>query len=270
LIVDSSISSANIILLNPAALTSGTFIIDAAANETSLADDGSSSVKTFTGALQWGGTIGLDQKSMKFTGNMLLSADLTFHTGPSNGILELAGNIGDGGNGFGIHMEPENTRIGRLILSGANTFTGGLMAVGGATSGTAIVQLDGSLARGDITLGVRGRLEGTGTIFFRDGDSIDVAGTLDASALTFDLTGHSGGLYTIVDYSAGTFLGPGTIDDLLSSQSLLQGWSLTNTGTQITAFLEVPPTPEPSTLALLGLGAVFCLARRKQKSPAVG
>ena len=191
LIIDGTISSTGVQLLSTTALTSGTFKMLGSANKLQLMDNGSTTVTILAGALEWGGTLDLDQENLRFTGNMLLSDDLSMQTGSANGILELAGVISDGGNAYGIEMDPDDTRTGRLILSGANTFTGGLIAEGGAGSGTAIIQLDGSIANADVAINTRGRLEGSGTIFFQNGDLITVSGTaalFNATSMEFDLT----------------------------------------------------------------------------------
>ena len=118
------------------------------------------------------------------------------------------------------------------VLSGADTYTGRTRVRKGT------VTVNGSLAQADLTLeDASSVLNGTGTVHFTEGDRIVCfnGGRFDGSSLKLDLTGLATPPVLLVDYTYGAVTLPTPLNNLLDAATLAIGWTLTDTGTQITA-----------------------------------
>ena len=142
-----------------------------------------------------------------------------------------------------------------ITMSGTNTFAGPLDIYNGGIDDGRVV-LSGSLAHSNISVEPGVIFQGgSGLISFSDGDTIDVDGTMDAENILFDLLNLTGTNATLVDYADGTFsIGAlPDVNDLLTGDSTLAGWVLTDTGTHVIAGIPSDVIPEPATMAMLGL-----------------
>ncbi|MCY2926369.1 MAG: autotransporter-associated beta strand repeat-containing protein [Planctomycetota bacterium] len=133
-------------------------------------------------------------------------------------------------NGAGGVLNLVKAGPGSQILAGTNAYTGlttvsaGTLSINGTTAGAGFT-LDGGL------------LNGSGTIRFLDGNLIDDNAAMDASSMHFDLSALSVASATLVDYTGGSFTGPGDLNQLLTSGSYAAGWRLSDTGSALTAVL---------------------------------
>lgn len=151
-----------------------------------------------------------------------------------------------------------------LVLSGANTFTGGTIIDAGT------LQLDGTLATADIRL-ESGSLTGSGTITYNlagnDADLITIAGgVLDIGGLTLNLhiTGsQTASEYVIADRAEVTsYIAGAQFFDVLNKPS---DWTIEYNGTTNNPgkIVLVTAVPEPSSVAALGLAGIGLLRRRR-------
>ncbi|MGB7347142.1 MAG: autotransporter-associated beta strand repeat-containing protein, partial [Pirellulaceae bacterium] len=115
-------------------------------------------------------TIGGDfggNANVDLSGNITLAATPSITVPDGSAPFTISGNVGDGGNGFGLTVDALQTSR-NVILSGTNTYTGATTA----TSGT--LTIDGSVAGptvvngGTLTIGDNGAL-GAGTLTISDG-----------------------------------------------------------------------------------------------------
>ena len=116
---------------------------------------------------------------------------------------------------------------------------------------TGTVTIDGSVANAMFTVGdgPYGRVDGSGTIRFNDGDAILVTtnGVLDLTALKFDLTGLTLRTNLLVDYRDGSLPGrPPELNGLLTDASASRQITLIDTNFQIHAVL-----PSAGTIVLI-------------------
>ena len=144
----------------------------------------------------------------------ILNKDLVIFSLPAGGQCTLSGAIS---GSAGMIMESASATG---VLSGVCSYLGSTSIRQGTLS------LNGLLTNANIVVGhtsVTARVNGSGTVWFRDGNVIDVNtnGTLDATALRFDLSLLSGNPpYVLVDYShQGTFIGPSTLRNVLAPAS---------------------------------------------------
>ncbi|HET9902545.1 MAG TPA: autotransporter outer membrane beta-barrel domain-containing protein, partial [Xanthobacteraceae bacterium] len=119
-------------------------------------------------------------------GNVTLGANSTIATTASGDSLTLSGTIGDGGGGFGF----QKTGAGTLILSGANTYSGGT----GLAAGTLSLQNNSALGTNNLTIG--------GAAVVDYGNGISIANAIDVAA--------AGAQFQVV---TGTATQSGAIDD---------------------------------------------------------
>lgn len=156
----------------------------------------------------------------KITVNVAGSNSYTF-----SGIIRDAATAGQGPLSFG------KLGTGTQILSGDNTYSGTTTVNGGTLT------IDGSLTNGAITV-TSGTLNGKGTIKFLDGNTILDSGTVNASGgMLWDLSLLSARSVTLLSYTAGSFVAPSVLDNLLAPASYAAGWRLTNVNKTVTAAL---------------------------------
>jgi autotransporter-associated beta strand protein len=122
--------------------------------------------------------------SLKGSGAVLLGSD-TLSVGSDNGSTTFSGSMQDGGFAQGTGGSLTKTGSGKVILSGANTYTGATTI----TAGT--LQVDGSITSNP-DIGTGAKLQGVGSVaaitlesggFLAPGDT---SGTLSASSLTWN------------------------------------------------------------------------------------
>lgn len=198
------------------------------------------------------GTIVLSNTANTFTGDIVLQ-DATSRIS--------VGSLASGGDYAGVisgaDAASEFTITGEANLTGDSTFVGAVMVTTDGTTGGS-----GSLA-GDLTLAA-----GAG-FFFDETSTLTVAGdvSLDGSFGIDDLVGLSAatadGIYTLIDGTATDFASLG-----------LDNWGEANAvnldGDTIAYFQEgslqlvVESIPEPSSTALLGLGGLALIMRRRK------
>jgi hypothetical protein len=163
----------------------------------------------------------------------VLNKDLTINDLPASAQCTLSGPIsGPAG------IVKDNLSLGGTlstgILSGVCSYLGATVVKQGTLT------INGSLTNANITIGhtsVVARLNGAGIIAFRPGNVIDVNtnGTLDATALRFDIMAITSTPAVLVDFShQGVFSGPSPLKNLLTATSKLN-FDVTDTGTQIVA-----------------------------------
>jgi autotransporter-associated beta strand protein len=129
--------------------------------------------------------------------------------GNNTGDNTIAGKIPDGPTGTVISLSKSG--IGKWILSGANTYTGGTTVSGGTLT------INGSLADASMNIsGASSTVNGSGTLTFNiNGTTTDViamsAGTLNVSGLTVNVNPAGSGLtetqYVLVNATGGTIVG---------------------------------------------------------------
>jgi autotransporter-associated beta strand protein len=143
---------------------------------------------------------GLD-RDLTFTGPVTLvggTRTLTVNSSPVAGGIGTSfnGAIGDGGNGYGLIK----TGPGRLVLGGANTFTGGLTVLAGVLTATNAAALGGN---------------GSGAVTLGDTTGSAAATLLGSGALTFanplTIQAGSSGLLTLGNSGAGAVLFNGNV-----------------------------------------------------------
>jgi fibronectin-binding autotransporter adhesin len=176
-------------------------------------------------------------------------------SGVNTGDNTFAGAIGNSDTGTG-KVSIRKVQSGKWILAGANTYTGNTTVV----DGTLVLADPGELLFDIGAAGVNNKILGSGTLNL-DGD------------LVFDLTGASvtlGDWWNIVDVAnltetyGGTF---GVRSTLGSFSETADIWTIAENGTfyefsEATGVLTVV-VPEPATLALMGLGGLLMLRRRR-------
>ena len=198
------------------------------------------------------GTIVLSNTANTFTGDIVLQ-DATSRIS--------VGSLASGGDYAGVisgaDAASEFTITGEANLTGDSTFVGAVMVTTDGTTGGS-----GSLA-GDLTLAA-----GAG-FFFDETSTLTVAGdvSLDGSFGIDDLVGLSAatadGIYTLIDGTTTVFASLG-----------IDNWGEANAvnldGDTIAYFQEgslqlvVESIPEPSSTALLGLGGLALIMRRRK------
>ena len=207
-----------------------------------------------------------------YSGNVLINVGGSLELNPGGNQLTASGDISGPGGVTTVSGHPTATIGGHVWITGANTFAGPLTLTErpGGTGGTGVT-LNGSMAHSNIIVGLGVTLDGTCTIAFSDGDTIDVDGVFDAEAMQFDLLALTLMPATLVDYTGGTFtIGalPG-LDGLLTTPSYDAGWRLTDTGDYIVAGMGAQgDIPEPVTMALTGLALAGLggYVRRRRRS----
>jgi autotransporter-associated beta strand protein len=215
------------------------------------------------------------------TANATFSGNITDCTGGPGSLLK----IGSGSqtlSGADTYSGTTTVNAGKLLIDGTHS-GGGLYTVqsGATLGGTGSIGADltvnagGFLAPGDSigTLAVTGNASLGGTLSYQvSGNTSDRLTGLQAltlspvSTLNLIATGNAfaGAIYDVADYQtlSGTF---GTILNLPSNYTIDYG-----PGSGAGSIFLVPLTvPEPSTLALLGVGAAAMLAiarRRRRKA----
>lgn len=184
------------------------------------------------------GATGVQAGNVTVAGAHTLTLGNGFNSADRN--MTISGDITDAGLGANVTAGNQNSTF---TLSGNNNYTG-LTRV---TSTGALLNLDGTHTGGNFRVDGGGTLGGSGTILFQDGMGIlvDAGGTLDLTDLTSDLSAiTTSGTITIADYTDGTLLNaPTNLQDVLVGSP---GWTLTDTGTALTAVI-----PEPSSIGLI-------------------
>lgn len=201
---------------------------------------------------------GDDSGDLIFTGDIAITGTRRFQV--FNDTTRFDGEV----SGGGFNKEGAGT----LILNGTNTYTGsttvkvGTLLVNGANNGGGAVTVEANA-----TLGGTGSIAGNvgfeaDSIFLAliDG-ALDIGGqvTIDSGALiaTDDVLTLSS--YTVLTHGIGALTGLFTIDDSIINQN----YQVVYNDDSVT--LEL--IPEPATLALLGLGGVLMMGRRRKAAP---
>jgi autotransporter-associated beta strand protein len=198
---------------------SGTVILDNIANDYSGGTNVSSGTLALTGAALGGGAVTMAQGTKIVFGgtfsvanNFFLSGDPVFdvNTGHSAAV---SGVIADD-TISGVPGVVEKTGAGELVLSGANTYSGGtILSAGTLTVGTDdIAGVSGALGLGDVTLD-SGVLSTSGAHTIGNGILVNsTGGTIDSAGNSFEVLGSiadgSGapGTLTIAGTGGGTVL----------------------------------------------------------------
>jgi autotransporter-associated beta strand protein len=178
-----------------------------------------------------------NRKKMGTKYGVTLEDDLWVESKTAGSVYEILADVVETNGSHKVTFY--GTTGAKTLLQADGDWSGGTAVVRGGLS----ITNGGSLAHANISIGgdtVAAFLDGDGAISFETGEAIDVnaLGTLDATGgLTFDLTAlAAAGTVVLVDYGdSGTFSGPAVLDDMLSPASAAAGWTLTDTGSQVTA-----------------------------------
>jgi fibronectin-binding autotransporter adhesin len=130
------------------ALGTGTFVI----NGGTITNGGAADVTLATNNAQsWAGDFtfagGSGTKNLNLgTGAVTLTGNRQINVSGTTSTLTIGGSVGDGGNGFSLTRGGGG--LGTLILSGANTYSGGTVI----SSGKLTANADGALGAGNVSL----------------------------------------------------------------------------------------------------------------------
>ena len=174
--------------------------------------------------------------------------DVTFEGGGSGAVAPIVNTIGTAANVSGGLTK---SGTGVLTLSGANTYTGAT----GVNAGTLRLDATGTLA-GSVSLNVASSatLQIDNNISLNDAIVLTLAGS---SNLNLNFDGSLGATETIGGLVIGsTTFGPGKY-----AASDLNGFD----GVTVTGAGSLTVVPEPSVVALFGLGMAASLLRRRRK-----
>src|SRR5262249_48424364 len=138
-------------------------------------------------------------KSFNIANNIQISGDPVF-TPPSNTTQTISGVLSDGSSDGVVEMKGQGT----LVLSGANTYSGGTTI----SSGILQVGIDTAYIGGNPSNGIASSAIGTGTLTF-DGGTLQAGGSFTiANAGTINNTGgtidSNGNIFTYAGLIGGT------------------------------------------------------------------
>ena len=231
---------------------------------------------TVNGTLQWAGG---NFKIMTVDTGATAEFTNVISSGGNNGLRKLGGGllVFSGDNTYS--SMPTQVENGTLIVNGTtagqsdytvggagnDATLGGEGTIGLAADQTVTVGADGTLAPGNSI----GQLNVVGDVVFADGSTfaveIDALGNSDILAIDGDLDLQAGSALTVTGPAAAPFYViatyTGTLTGTFDSPVLPAGYSLDygdGTDSQVTL------VPEPGTLALLGLGGLGALLRRRR------
>jgi hypothetical protein len=97
-------------------------------------------------------------------------------------------------------------------------------------------------------------------------DNLSISKDASSVTLTFDMAGlglAAGNTFTFDVYSSGGGGGDSAIDAAANLNQSVNDWSVPYNSGQLVLSYTITPIPEPTTTALLGVGAVLLLFRRR-------